>query len=148
MGCSNPFAMHDPQQEVLKMYFPKLVKNPNLEKYMGTGVKCFESKDYDKFLNEAQNNLVGFFGVEPKMLKRVFKRKGKSELYTKEQIAQILVNNYLVKDLDKGLKDAEILLESGIGDFRFFEYENRITKESVGYRLEYVRQKSSGSGTD
>ena len=75
----------------------------------------------------------------------MFLGKGKSNLLTKEQIAQTLLDNSLVRNLKQGLAQTEILIEwdpykhphnlDPIGDVKFCKYIN--SKGETRHRLEY-----------
>ena len=63
----------------------------------------------DKQKDEAERAFAKIFGVEYNPLKRLF-GKGKSKLLTKEQIAQKLLDNSLVSNLEEGMKETEHML--------------------------------------
>lgn len=68
--------------------------------------------------------MIGVAGI-------IHNRKPKS----KTEIAQILVNNSVVKTIQEGLDETNTLLEKGIAGEYFFE--EIATKYAIGYRLKH-----------
>jgi hypothetical protein len=64
---------------------------------------------------ETEKAFAKIFGVDFDCLKRWFLGKGKSELLTKEQIAQKLLDNSLVNNLEDGMKETEYILKNNKG---------------------------------
>lgn len=98
-------------------------------------VKTEEFMPLYELKRKGGEELLRLFGVEPNPFKRLLCGKGKSRLYTKEEMAQILLQNGLVESMEEGLREVEVLLEKGIGYFHFFPYINK--KGEIKYRLEF-----------
>ncbi len=88
--------------------------------------------------------LARLFGVEPSRVKRFFSgRKEVSDLFTKEQIARILVDNGITGDFESGLAEGENLIREGLGpEFHFFEKKDQSIRSNYPstpkYQLRYL----------
>jgi hypothetical protein len=76
---------------------------------------------------QEEKKLAELFGVSNSYFGQVFQGKYKSKPFTKEEIAQVLLDNGLVEDKREGLRETEILLQYGIGE-ALLEYNDSIWK--------------------
>jgi len=113
--------------------------------------------NYDKQYLELESKkiLMGLYGVDfdaehnefssiIKLFKKLTGRYIEPKLLAKKEIAEILINNKLVNNLEEGLIETDRLLEEGIqlgkredygAGAEFVEYISR--NGSIKYRLEY-----------
>ena len=66
-----------------------------------------------KIRTESNKILAKTLGVSFSSLERIFLGRGKSKPFTKEEIAQRLLSNNLVKNNEEALQETEILLKNG-----------------------------------
>ena len=71
-------------------------------------------------MKEAYRGFAKKFGVYTNPVMRGVFKKGKSRIYTMDEMAKILLKEGLVEDLDDGVTEASSLIRNGImGEFRW-----------------------------
>ena len=95
-------------------------------------VKNNENKSREEILEEGRKEFLKLFDIEPNFWERLRSGKRKSELLTKEQIAQVFLDNSLVQNLEEGLNEVEEIITKG-----GYYYSILVESKKVGGELKY-----------
>lgn len=95
--------------------------------------------------NEGKIQLAKLFGVNIRDCGYKHYRfeacTSRSRLYSKDDIAKILVDNSLVYTMNEGLAEAENLINRGIGDAKFVQYQDK-DGTKVKYELYFAESRA------